>query len=169
MSDELRLTPNESVRIKSVTPEVLEVEATYGAEGKPPPKHWHPAQDEHFRVLEGTLRVRTPDEERVLGEGEQIDIPRGTVHQMWNSGEAPARVLWQTKPAGRTEGWFRSIDRLHREGRVGSNGMPGPLAFAVMLTEYDDVFRLDARPQPVVRGVLRALAPLGRLRGYSTE
>jgi hypothetical protein len=45
--------------------------------------------------------------------------------------------------------------------------MPGPLAFAVLLTEYDDVFRLAARPRIVVRGAMAGLAPVGRRRGYS--
>jgi quercetin dioxygenase-like cupin family protein len=166
MAETLKLTATESVTIKATTPEVLEVEATYGPRGKPPPKHWHPDQDEQFRVLEGGIHVRTPDGERSLGEGERIEIPRGTAHQMWNPGDAPARVLWQTRPAGRTESWFRSIDRLHREGRVGSNGMPGPLALAVLLNEYDDVFRLAVGPDFLIRGSLAALAPLGRLRGY---
>ena len=40
--------------------------------------------------------------------------------------------------------------------------MPGPLAFAALLTAYDDVFRLADGPEPVVRGALAALAPLGR-------
>ena len=166
MPETLKLTPTESVTIKARTPDVLEVEASYGPSGKPPPKHWHPAQDEHFDVLEGRLSVRTPDVDRILGEGERIDIPRETVHQMWNPGDAPARVLWQTRPAGRTESWFRSIDRLHREGRVGQNGMPGPLAFAVLLDEFDDVFRLAAGPDILSRAAVAALAPLGRLRGY---
>ena len=77
-----------------------------------------------------------------------------------------ARVLWQTRPGGRTESWFAAIDALRREGRVGRNGMPGPLAFAALLTEYDDVFRLAVGPEPLVRGALAALAPLGRMRGY---
>ena len=51
------------------------------------------------------MRVRT----------ETIDIPRGTVHQMWNPGSSE----------------------------------PGA-----------------AKPEPVVRGLLAVLAPLGRLRGY---
>lgn len=169
MAEALKLTPSESVTIKASNPEVLEVEATYGPGGKPPPKHWHPDQDERFQVLEGQIRVRTPDGERVLSEGESVDIPRRTNHQMWNPGEVSARVLWQTRPAGRTESWFRSIDRLHREGRVGRNGMPGPLAFAVLLNEYDDVFRLAVGPDALTRGAFAALAPLGRLRGYSPD
>src|SRR3954470_23064094 len=145
----LKLTPNESLEIRSSTAEALEVEATYGAGGSPPPKHYHPAQDEHFEVLEGTIQTRVGGEERTLGVGESIDIPRGTVHQMWNSGSAPARVLWRTSPGGRPEDWFRAVDGLYRDGKGGRNGMPGPLAFAVLLREFDDTIRL-AGPAPVM-------------------
>jgi hypothetical protein len=57
------------------------------------------------------------------------------------------------------------IDALHREGRVGRNGMPGPLAYGVFLTEYRDVFRLAA-PDLLTRPVLGILGAIGRLRGY---
>jgi mannose-6-phosphate isomerase-like protein (cupin superfamily) len=165
MNRTLKITPTESVEIRESTPDLLEVLATYGPSSKAPPKHFHPAQDEHFEVLSGRLQVRAGDDERELGPGDEIDIPRGRVHRMWNAGEAEARVVWRTTPAGRTEEWFAAIDALHREGRVAGNGMPGPLAFAALLTEFDDVFRL-AGPQPVLRGALRVLAPLGRARGY---
>ena len=152
--------------VRESTAELLEVEGTWSASGKPPPKHFHPAQDEHFEVLEGTLRARIDGEQGDLGPGDVIDVPRGAVHQMWNPGTEPARALWQTRPAGRTEQWFAAIDALHREGRVGDNGMPGPLAYAVLLTEYDDVFRLAVPAEPVVRAGLSALAVVGRARGY---
>jgi mannose-6-phosphate isomerase-like protein (cupin superfamily) len=161
----LTITPHESVTILTSTPEALELEATYAPDGSAPPKHWHPEQDEHFEVLEGWVRTRVEGEERDLGPGEEIDIPRRSVHQMWNPGSEPALVLWRTSPGGRTEQWFRAIDRLHREGRVGSNGMPGPLAFGVLLTEYRDVFRL-AGPDPVIRPAMALLGVVGRARGY---
>ncbi len=166
MAEILKLTPTESLEIRSSTAEALEVEATYGVGAKPPPKHFHPAQDERFEVLAGTIQVRVEGEERPLAAGEEIEIPRGAVHQIWNPTSEPARVLWRTSPGGRTAQWFRAIDRLHREGRVGRNGMPGPLAFAVMLSEYRDVFRL-AGPDWVLRPALAGLALLGRARGYS--
>jgi Cupin domain len=112
------------------------------------------------------LSVRVGDEQRSLSAGDTIDIPRQTPHQMWNPNEEPARVAWETTPGGRTEEWMRTLDRLQREGRVDSKGMPGPLAFATYLTEYRDVFRLAVGPQPLVQGLLAALAPLGRLKGY---
>ena len=58
-----------------------------------------------------------------------------------------------------------AIDRLRGSGRVGRNGMPGPLAFGAYLTEYRDVFRL-AGPQPLTAPALRVLGALGRLKGY---
>jgi quercetin dioxygenase-like cupin family protein len=166
MPDTLKLTPSESVTIKSRTPEALEVEASYAPGGSAPPKHYHPSQDEHFEVLSGTIRVRVDGQERALQAGETIDTPHGTVHQMWNPGDEPARVSWRTSPALRTENWFRSIDSLHREGKVGDNGMAGPLAYGVMLTEYRDVFRLVAGPEPVTYAGLAVLGAVGRLRGY---
>jgi hypothetical protein len=118
-------------------------------------------------VLEGTLTVRLAGEERTLAAGDTLDVPRGVPHQMWNAGDAATRVAWTTSPALRTGDWYRTLDRLQREGRVGKDGMPGPLAFAAYLTEYSDVFRLHAGPAtPLVTGALRALAPLGRLKGY---
>src|SRR5215210_9127936 len=166
MTDTLRLTASETVTIRESSPELLEVEGRWGAGGKPPPAHYHPSQDEHFELLEGTLTVKVGGEERELGPGKTLDIPRGTPHQIWNQGEAPARAVWQTKPAGRTEAWFRAIDRVIREGRVGKNGVPGPLAFGVYLTEDRDVFRLASPPDFVARPLLAALGVIGRARGY---
>ena len=166
MGDALQITPSESVEVRSSDSELLEVEATWGPGGSPPPRHYHPSQDERFEVLEGTLRSRVDGDERDLRAGDELDIPHGAGHQMWNPGSEPTRAVWQTRPGGRTERWFRAIDRLHREGRVGGDGMPGTLAFSVLLTEYDDVFRLGVPAEPLVRRALTGLAVFGRARGY---
>ena len=164
---ELKITPTEHVEVRHSDADCLSVQVTYSPGGDPPPAHYHPKQDESFEVLAGELHVRLDGEERVLAAGDTLKIPRGTVHSMWNPGDQPVRAIWETTPGERTHDWFRTIDALHRAGRVGKNGMPGPLAFAVLLTEYDDVFRLAAGPRPVVRTALAALAVIGRLRGYS--
>ena len=164
MSEKLNLTSSESVTILESTPDVVEVEAEYGAGGAPPPKHLHPSQDEHFRVLEGSLRVRVDGVERELETGDEIEILRGSAHQMWNPSSVPARVRWQTRPGLRTERWFRELDALQASGKVGRNGTPRPLAIAVLLNEYRDVFRV-AGPEPLTRPALSALAAVGRARG----
>jgi mannose-6-phosphate isomerase-like protein (cupin superfamily) len=163
VGETLKLTKRESVEIVGSSPEGLEVKATYGPRGKRPPKHSHPAQDEHFRVLEGRISVVVGNQQRELGSGEELGIPRGTAHQMWNPHGEPAKVSWTTSPAGRTEDWFRAVDALVRSGRASGTG--GALSFAVLLDEYDDTFRLASRPGPVLGAGVKALAFVGRLAG----
>ena len=141
MSEKLSLGPHDSLEIRSSTPEALEVEASYRPGGSPPPAHFHPAQDEHFEILEGAMRVRVGSEERELEAGAEIEIGRGQVHQMWNPGEVPARVRWVTTPGGRTEEWFRVLDGLFREGGEIAEGRE--VDFGALLEEYADVFRLE--------------------------
>ena len=162
----LKLTPSESLTVRKSTHEVLEVEALYGPGGEPPPAHYHPAHEERFEVLEGSVHARVDGEERVLRQGDTLTLPQGAVHQMWNPGGDAARVSWKSLPRGRTYEWFAAIDSLQRQGRVGKSGLPGPLALAVLLTEYDDVIRPAVKPEPLVRGALALLAPIGRARGY---
>ncbi len=166
MPDELQLTPIESIRLISRTDECLEVEASYLAGRTRPPRHWHPVQDEHFEVLSGAVQVEIDGTTREIGTNESIEIPRGATHRLWNDHSEPARVVWRTSPAGRTEQWFRAIDAIHRQGRVGRSGMPSPLAFGVLLSEYRDVLRLTG-PDVLLRPALSALGVLGRARGYS--
>jgi mannose-6-phosphate isomerase-like protein (cupin superfamily) len=141
MSEKLSLGPHDSLEIRSSTPEALEVEASYRPGGSPPPAHFHPAQDEHFEVLEGAMRVRVGSEERELEAGAEVEIGRGQVHQMWNPGSEPARVRWVTTPGGRTEQWFRTLDRIFRKGGDVDTGRA--VDFGALLAEYGDVFRLE--------------------------
>ena len=164
MAETLKLTESESIEIVGSGPEGLEVEATYDPDGSAPPKHLHPSQDERFRVLDGKLRAVVGHEQRELAAGDELDIPRGTAHQMWNPYDGPARVSWTTSPAGRTEDWFRAIDALVRAGRAGGPG--GALSFAALLDEYGDTFRLAVGPGPVVGGAVKALGLVGRLTGH---
>jgi quercetin dioxygenase-like cupin family protein len=166
MDTTLQLTPHEAVRIRRSEPDRLEVEVSYSPGGGPPPAHFHPDQDECFELLSGELEARIDGERRTLRAGDAVRIPRGAVHSMWNPNDMPVKAVWVTTPRGRTEDWFRELDALQRAGRVDSKGMPGPLAFAVYLTEYRDTFRLAAKPRGLIRGVLAALAVIGRRRGY---
>jgi mannose-6-phosphate isomerase-like protein (cupin superfamily) len=169
MSNEvLDLTPHESVRITRETPDEVEVEVTWAPGGSAPPAHFHPEQDERFVVRSGTVRARVDGDERELRAGDVLEVPRGTPHQLWNDGDEPVRATWITGPAGRTAEWFRALHELRSSGRVGRNGMPGPLAFGAYLTAYDDVIRL-AGPQALIRAALRLLGALGRRRGYRPE
>jgi mannose-6-phosphate isomerase-like protein (cupin superfamily) len=136
----LQLNAATTLRVLESTQERLEVEASYEAGGSPPPNHLHPDQDEHFEVLEGAMQVRLDNAEpRPLTAGEELDIPRGTPHTMWNESGSVTRVRWVTSPAGRTEEWFRTLDAFHNRSEEGE---VDPQEFVRALEEFADVFRL---------------------------
>lgn len=163
MSEPLQLTESEAITVVESTPESLLVDATYGPGGSPPPKHFHPAQDEVFQMLEGSLRFRLGSIERDLEPGEEIEIPAGVAHQVFNPHDETARVRWRTSPAGRTEQWFRAVDALNRQA---GGKRPSVLAFAALLSEYRDSFRLAIGPDPLVGPVIAALGAIARATGH---
>jgi quercetin dioxygenase-like cupin family protein len=87
--------------------ELLEMEATYGEGSMLPPEHLHPRQDERFEVLEGAVLTVIDGQERRYETGEAFDVPASTPHQM--TGDGPARVGWQVRPALRTAEFFERL------------------------------------------------------------
>ena len=87
--------------------ELLEMEATYGEGAVLPPEHLHPSQDERFEVLDGAVRTVIGGVERRYATGETFEVPAGTPHQM--TGDGPARVRWQVRPALRTAEFFERL------------------------------------------------------------
>lgn len=165
VGDVYALTPSERVTVQSLTPDLLEVEAEWAPVEIKPVAHHHPEQDEHFEVHAGELTAEVDGERRVLRAGDTLDIPRGTPHKMWNSGDSRARATWQTRPAGRTAEMWTAMDAARkRPGTTDKQGMLTPLAAAPILKAYRDTFRL-AWPAPVERVALTALAAAGKARG----
>jgi quercetin dioxygenase-like cupin family protein len=134
MPEELVIGPGTTLRVLAHDDDLLALEATYAGGGVGPPAHFHPDQDERFEVQAGALQVRLAGQERVIVAGDVLEVPRATVHQMWNASEDPAVVTWRTTPAGRTLDWFRELAALQR-----GEGRSDP---ASLLSDYNDVFRL---------------------------
>src|SRR5947207_12020200 len=121
-----------TLRLISIEPELLQMEATYGGTGQFPPRHYHPSQDEHFEVLEGTVRTIVDGEERSHEAGEMFDISAGTVHQL--AADPPARLKWEVRPRAADRRVLRDgLQRrdpagparaLQRRGRVPAVGAP---------------------------------------------
>jgi quercetin dioxygenase-like cupin family protein len=149
--------------------ELLEVEAAWAPDSAEPVEHFHPRQEERFRVLEGTLTVRLEGDVRELRAGDELVVPAGARHAMWNSGAGRARASWETRPALRTEAFFEAVWGLASAGKVDAKGAPGPLQGAVLMREYRDEFRLASPPAPVQAVAFRVLAPIGRLLGRSAH
>jgi quercetin dioxygenase-like cupin family protein len=149
--------------------ELLEVESVYTKPSPSrPPAHYHPAQEEIFRVLAGELHAAIEGRERILKGGETLVVSEGTRHEMWAE-EAGVRVNWQTRPALRTEDFFETLFGLASEGKTNEKGVPNPLQAAVIARKYADVFRLASPPWPVQRVLFAVLVPVGRLLGYGAD
>jgi mannose-6-phosphate isomerase-like protein (cupin superfamily) len=146
--------------------ELLEMEGFYPPEVDEPVPHYHPRQDERFEILAGTMAARLDGKERVVRAGETLDVPSGTVHAMWNAGDEEARLIWQTRPALRTERFFETYFGLARDGKTNSKGIPNLLQLSLLVPEFDDEVRLAKPPRPLQKVIFGALAPLAKARGY---
>ncbi|HTZ86134.1 MAG TPA: cupin domain-containing protein [Solirubrobacteraceae bacterium] len=132
--EELSVGPGTTLRVLSHDERALVFEARYAGGGSPPPAHLHPAQDERFEIRAGEMQAIVGGKRRTIRASEVLEIPRETIHQMWNEGAEQATVIWQTLPAGRTLDWFRELAAaLRGEGRENP---------ATLLDDYADVFRL---------------------------
>jgi mannose-6-phosphate isomerase-like protein (cupin superfamily) len=148
---------------------LLEVESVYTTPSPSrPPAHYHPSQEEIFRVLAGELHVVTDGRQRVLKKGETLVIVEGAKHQMWAE-EAGVRVNWQTRPALETAAFFETVYGLAARGETNEKGTPHLLQAAVIARAYSDEFRLARPPWTVQRLLFAVLAPVGRLLGYPTR
>ncbi len=146
--------------------ECLTLESVWTRPMRNPPLHYHPFQEEHFRVLEGELAVSHGAQKRTLKTGDTLVVPAGEPHEMAPVGAGPARALWETRPALRSEEMMRTAFALAEDGKVDRHGLPRALQLVAIGHEYSPEIRLTRPPWRIQRHLLAALAPLARLCGY---
>ncbi len=144
---------------------LLEMEATYEPGSVEPLEHFHPKQDEHFEILAGTMKAEIGGERRTLRAGDTVEVPAVTEHAMWNGGDEEARVKWETRPALRSEEFFRTIGALAREGKLTTRGARDPLAGAAVMQQFRDEFRPTSPPALVQTLAFPVLAAVAGLLG----
>lgn len=149
--------------------EVLVFDDVVGPGNPGPPKHYHPRQDEWFEVRRGRVRVLLGAEERELGPGERVFVPRGVAHTFRVVGDEEASLLTEFRPAGDVEGWLESVFALAREGKVRADGAPKPLAIAPIAHAHLDDFVFAGPPVALQRLLLALVAPVARLLGNRAD
>ena len=122
--------------------DLLEMEATYEPGSVEPPEHFHPNQDERFEILAGTIEAQIGGDRRTLRTGDVVDVPARTVHAMWNGSDEQARVNWQTRPALRSEEFFRALARVAAAAMSGEPEPDDTPSGEALLREFRDEFRL---------------------------
>ncbi len=149
--------------------EYVQGEMYFAAHAAGPPEHVHPKLEERFKVVSGTLNVSVGGEERMVTEGEEVIVPRGTPHRFWNDSEEEVRLEGEVRPALRMETFLETMFGLARDGKTNSNGVPSLLQAAVIMSEYSDEVYLAQPPLAVQKVLFGILAPIGRLFGYKAR
>lgn len=146
---------------------LLEMEAHYRPHSPMPPAHFHPHQHERFEIVRGEYHASVGGEERTYRAGDVFDIPPGVPHWMHNISDEPGQLVWQIRPALRTEDMFRILFGLARDGKTNASGAPSLLQLAVIMRAYRDEFVVTS-PPPALQSIgFGLLAPIGRLLGHS--
>jgi len=128
--------------------------------------HVHPAQEERFEVLHGSLGLRLGREKLVVGAGQRVTVPAGTPHKFWNAGDDVAHFVCEVRPALQFESLLETMFALATDGKTDRKGMPNPLRLAVIANAHFDTVRLPFPPALVQRVALALGAPVGRLVGF---
>ena len=117
-------------------------------------------------MITGQVQVRINGREQTYHAGQHFDIPRGTPHAFRNGGDDEAGVIWQVRPALKTQQFFETLWGLAADGKTNTDGVPHLLQLAVLLHEYADEYVLTSPPAIVQTVLVGVLAPIGRLCGY---
>ena len=150
--------------------QLLQIDDVMQGGGRVAIEHVHPYMEERFEILSGTARLSMRGQERDVGAGETVVVPAGTPHVWGNPNEDEVHLILEFRPALRMEEWFETFFGLQKDGKVNPNsGLPNPLQWAVISSEYEDELYLASPPLLVQRVRFGLLAPIGKLLGYKAR
>jgi len=72
--------------------------------------HKHPGQEEVIYVIDGQVEQWREDERRMLGPGDSVFLPAGTVHASFNNSHSDAKLLAILSPAMNEEDGYEVVE-----------------------------------------------------------
>ena len=146
--------------------EALEYDLHFTPSGFVTQEHLHPRQSERHEVVSGKLGLHLEGRDQVLESGDAVVVPPGTPHRLFPVDGSQVHVLFELRPALRTEKLLETFVSLARDGKVNRKGYPGLLQLAVLSREFEPEGYATRPPLALQRALFRPLAALGRVRGY---
>ena len=146
--------------------DLLEMEATFDPHSKEPPQHYHPGQEENFRIIKGQMTIRMDGKIFILREGDSLHIPPNTSHSMWNNTDGQSILNWKVTPAINTEYLLETFAGLAADGKTNANGTPKFLQLVLLADTYEKVFRVSKPPFVIQKILFTILKPLAYVAGY---
>ncbi|HZR95189.1 MAG TPA: cupin domain-containing protein [Gaiellaceae bacterium] len=147
--------------------EAVVVEAYVQPNGFVASAHVHPAQEERFQVLRGSVGFKVGRKKVVAGPGQRLTVPAGKPHTFWNAGDEVAHFVCEIRPALQFESLIETMFGLAADGKTNRKGMPNLLRLAVIANAHFDTVRLPFPPAVVQKVALALGAPLGKAVGYA--
>ena len=146
--------------------DLLAFDMTLSVDGHVPGAHVHPAQEERFEIVSGTMKFRMSGKKVVAGPGETVVVPAGARHKFANGGDEEVRVRVTVTPALKMEELLQNTIELAEGGKTNRKGMPKPVHLALFVREYEREVRAPFAPPAVVKALMAPLAAFGRARGH---
>jgi quercetin dioxygenase-like cupin family protein len=146
--------------------EVLEIDVSFKPTAETNVLKWqevhvHPHQEERFEVISGAVRFQIGDREQTLTAGQTITGPSNTPHA-WSSADGKEiHMRAELRPALHTDAAFSSAQHA-----IATEGRMSLLQAAVIMSEFDGIPYPTKPPPILVQGLVKVLAPIGRLVGY---
>jgi len=169
--DTLRMPDGTSFSIIESAPDSggkrIEFEITMAPGALGPPKHYHPIQDESWRVLEGELSVFVDNGWRTLAEDESLSIRRNTVHTLRNRSDGVVRFRDVHEPSLDFQDYIEALHRQAAAGKITSRMTPSTLIRASMILRQHRTTQLSA--SSAQRAAETLLSLVGRALGYRTD
>jgi quercetin dioxygenase-like cupin family protein len=100
------------------------------------PEHVHPAMEEQWEVIAGTVRFEIGGVTRTVEAGESISAPPGTPHTARNVGPQPAHLRIRMRPALRWQEFVERLFALGGSNQGGETGTPGSDSLAALMQEF---------------------------------
>ena len=144
--------------------ERIEFEVTMAPDALGPPRHFHPRQDESWRVLEGELSVFVDGAWRTLGAGESLSIPPNSVHTLRNRSGAAVRFRDVHEPALDFQDYIEALHELAAAGKMGKRMTPSALIRLAAVLRQHRTTQLSA--SGAQRAAETVLALVGRALGH---
>lgn len=137
--------------------------------GRVPSSHAHPEQEERFTVVQGRMRFRVGGRSTVVGPGETVVVPPGTVHSFANAGPSRVHVRVQTRPALDMRSLLETAAAMARGQQAAGRRLPRPLDLLLFVRDFEREVRVPYVPAALVRLVTHPLARLARWRGLDAS
>lgn len=142
--------------------ELLAWEMFLAPGGRVPSSHAHPSQTETFTVVAGTLSFRVGGRARLVGPGETVTVPMGTVHSFANRTRDTVHVLVETRPALDMQALLETASAMAAAQRT---RLPNLLDLLLFMRDFRHEVRAPYLPESLVRALTRTAAWLAGVSG----